>query len=36
MMAAADLTEALEYLNEWANSDKGWLRKFYMPGTDVI
>lgn len=25
---------ALEYLNDWAASDKGWLRKFYRPGTD--
>ncbi|MDR2613879.1 MAG: DUF3375 domain-containing protein [Candidatus Accumulibacter sp.] len=25
---------ALDYLNEWASSDKGWLRKFYRPGTD--
>lgn len=25
---------ALEYLNDWAASDKGWLRKFYCPGTD--
>lgn len=22
------------YLNEWAESDKGWLRKFYKAGTD--
>ncbi len=22
------------YLNEWAENDKGWLRKFYPPGTD--
>lgn len=25
---------ALEYLNDWAAPDKGWLRKFYRPGTD--
>ena len=25
---------ALEYLNDWAALDKGWLRKFYRPGTD--
>lgn len=25
---------ALEYLNDWATPDKGWLRKFYKPGTD--
>jgi len=25
---------ALEYLNDWAGPDKGWLRKFYKPGTD--
>lgn len=24
----------LNYLNEWAGADKGWLRKFYRPGTD--
>ena len=23
-----------EYLNDWASPDKGWLRKFYKPGTD--
>ncbi|NLV43105.1 MAG: DUF3375 family protein [Candidatus Hydrogenedentes bacterium] len=22
---------ALEYLNDWSGSDKGWLRKFYPP-----
>ena len=22
------------YLNDWADNDKGWLRKFYPPGTD--
>lgn len=25
---------ALEYLNEWAAPEKGWLRKFYRQGTD--
>lgn len=25
---------APEYLNDWAAPDKGWLRKFYQPGTD--
>lgn len=25
---------ASEYLNDWCASDKGWLRKFYKPGTD--
>lgn len=25
---------ALGYLNDWAENDKGWLRKFYPPGTD--
>ena len=25
---------ALEYLNDWAASDKGWLRKFYAQGSD--
>lgn len=25
---------ALEYLNDWAAHDKGWLRKFYRSGTD--
>lgn len=24
----------IEYLNDWASPDKGWLRKFYRPGTD--
>jgi flagellar motility protein MotE (MotC chaperone) len=24
----------LDYLNDWAAPDKGWLRKFYRPGTD--
>ncbi len=25
---------ALEYLNEWASNDQGWLRKFYPPDSD--
>lgn len=25
---------AQDYLNDWAENDKGWLRKFYPPGTD--
>ena len=25
---------ALDYLNDWAAPDRGWLRKFYRPGTD--
>jgi flagellar motility protein MotE (MotC chaperone) len=25
---------AADYLNEWAQNDKGWLRKFYPPGSD--
>jgi hypothetical protein len=25
---------AHDYLNDWAAPDKGWLRKFYKPGTD--
>jgi len=25
---------AQEYLNDWTAPDKGWLRKFYKPGTD--
>jgi len=25
---------AESYLNDWAENDKGWLRKFYPPGTD--
>ena len=24
----------LDYLNDWAAPDKGWLRKFYRSGTD--
>jgi hypothetical protein len=26
--------DAHDYLNDWAAPDKGWLRKFYKPGTD--
>jgi hypothetical protein len=25
---------ALDYLNDWAHPDRGWLRKFYVPGSD--
>jgi hypothetical protein len=25
---------ALEYINEWADNDKRWLRKFYQTGSD--
>ena len=25
---------ALEYLNDWASPQKGWMRKFYMQGSD--
>lgn len=25
---------AIDYLNDWCAPDKGWLRKFYKPGTD--
>ena len=25
---------ASDYLGDWAAADKGWLRKFYKPGTD--
>jgi two-component sensor histidine kinase len=25
---------AMEYLNDWADQNKGWLRKFYRSGTD--
>lgn len=25
---------ALDYLNDWAANEKGWLRKFYRPGSD--
>lgn len=31
---AAFPKSALAYLNDWATADKGWLRKFYLPGTD--
>ncbi|BBP04699.1 hypothetical protein TPL01_30250 [Sulfuriferula plumbiphila] len=27
---------ALDYLNDWAANDKGWLRKFYRQGSDSI
>lgn len=26
---------AMEYLNEWASSEKAWLRKFYAQGSDL-
>ncbi len=26
---------ALEYLNDWADDDRGWLRKFYPPNSDA-
>ncbi len=32
--AAAFPKSALEYLNDWAGNDKGWLRKFYRQGSD--
>ncbi|HET6158611.1 MAG TPA: DUF3375 domain-containing protein [Dongiaceae bacterium] len=25
---------AMEYLSDWASPERGWLRKFYQPGTD--
>lgn len=25
---------AIDYLDDWAATDKGWLRKYYKPGTD--
>ena len=25
---------ASDYLNDWANAEKGWLRKFYRQGSD--
>lgn len=25
---------AIDYLNDWADADKGWLRKFYQTGSD--
>jgi hypothetical protein len=31
---AAFPKSALDYLNDWAGSEKGWLRKFYARGTD--
>lgn len=31
---AAFPKSALEYLNDWAANDKGWLRKFYRTGSD--
>lgn len=31
---AAYPKRAQDYLNDWAAPDKGWLRKFYKPGTD--
>jgi hypothetical protein len=33
---AAFPKSALEYLNDWAANDKGWLRKFYRPGSDDL
>ncbi|MFZ0242818.1 MAG: DUF3375 domain-containing protein [Desulfobacterales bacterium] len=32
--AAAFPRSAQDYLNEWADNDKGWLRKFYPSGVD--
>ncbi|CAM5778685.1 DUF3375 domain-containing protein [Castellaniella caeni] len=32
--ASAFPKSALDYLNDWAQPDKGWLRKFYKTGTD--
>jgi len=26
--------DAMDYLNDWAGNDKGWLRKFYRQGSD--
>jgi len=26
--------KAIEYLNDWAANERGWLRKFYPPGSD--
>lgn len=34
MGAEAYPKRAQDYLNDWAAPDKGWLRKFYKPGTD--
>lgn len=31
---AAFPKSALDYLNDWASNEKGWLRKFYRPGSD--
>ncbi|WP_311944724.1 DUF3375 domain-containing protein [Halomonas piscis] len=31
---AAFPRSAGDYLNDWADNDKGWLRKFYPPGSD--
>lgn len=31
---AAFPKSGIDYLNDWAAPDKGWLRKFYRPGTD--
>jgi len=31
---AAYPRSALDYLNEWAANEKGWLRKFYVQGSD--
>jgi hypothetical protein len=32
--AAAFPKSALDYLNDWAANDKGWLRKYYAQGSD--
>lgn len=32
--AAAFPKTAIDYLNDWADADKGWLRKFYAQGSD--
>jgi len=32
--AAAFPKPALDYLNDWASTEKGWLRKFYVQGSD--
>lgn len=34
MGADAFPRNALDYLNDWAGNDKGWLRKFYRQGSD--
>lgn len=34
MGAEAWPRSAAEYLNDWAAPERGWLRKFYRPGTD--